>query len=100
MKKIKSVQFNYEDGDSVKVLATNEAEEHVFDSLRSAVTGNRAKHGNIEGITVAVIRESRISVGMAGSLPDILKGVDGQMKGLVESDAIPDTLRALFGVED
>ena len=75
MRKIKSVQFNYEDGESVKVLAKTEAETAVFDSLRSAVTGNREKHGNIEGISVAVARESRISVGMAGPLPEIIRRI-------------------------
>jgi len=100
MKKVVSVQFNYEDGDSVKVLAKTEVERAVFDSLRNAVTGNREKHGNIEGITIGVARETRVSVGIAGTLPDILKCMDGQMKGLTESGAIPMALRALVRAED
>lgn len=100
MKKVVSVQFNYEDGDYVRVLAKTEAEESIFDALRSSVTGNREKHGNIEGITIGVARETRVSVGIAGALPDILKCMDAQMKGLAESDILPELLKRMREEDD
>lgn len=95
MKKVKSVQFNYEDGDYVRVLAKTEAEELIFDALRSSVTGNRKKHGDICGVAIGIARDTRVSVGISGTLPDVLKCVDAQMKGLAESDILPEILKRI-----
>lgn len=100
MKKIKSVQFNYEDGDYVRVLAKTEAEESIFDALRSSVTGNRKKHGDICGVAIGIARDTKVSVGIAGTLPDVLKCVDAQMKGLAESDIIPEILKRMREEDD
>lgn len=100
MKKVKSVQFNYEDGDYVRVLAKTEAEESIFDALRSSVTGNREKYGDICGVAIGIARDTRVSVGIAGALPDILKCMDGQMKGLAESDILPELLKRMREEDD
>ena len=99
MKKIKSVQFNYEDGDYVRVLAKTEAEEAIFNALRSSVTGNREKHGDICGVAIGIARDTKVSVGIAGTLPDVLKCVDAQMKGLAESD-LPELLKRMREEDD
>ena len=99
MKKIKSVQFNYEDGDYVRVLAKTEAEEAIFNALRSSVTGNREKHGDICGVAIGIARDTKVSVGIAGTLPDVLKCVDAQMKGLAES-ALPELLKRMREEDD
>ena len=100
MKKIKSVQFNYEDGDYVRVLAKTEAEESIFDTLRSSVTGNREKHGDICGVAIGIARGTKVSVGLTGALPDILACVDAQMKGLTESDILPELLKRMREEDD
>jgi len=85
MKKVVSVQFNYEDGDSVKVLAKTETEEQVFSALRQAVTGNREKWGNIKAVSIGIEREKRDTIAMAGLGIDIMNVVAKQCESAIES---------------